>query len=510
MSNKNQKKMVKIIAIVLAVLMAGSAVVAVILSFGGHYGHAHAEAAAVQADNQYAFTIEYLEDEQALQISQRLVYTNTSDSDLDRVLFYAPANLLRRESAMLYLYEDYEAAFPEGYVPGGIDLTGVQVNGENADYGFQGEDESYLRVACELAPGEACEFLFDYYLLLSENNSFLGIGDTDCRLSDFYFAAAAYDSYNHDFVLNTPLSFTGYQNVIAADYSAAVALPEDHLLAGSGSIQLVSESKGMKLWSVSCENARGFSLSFGKNWKERTLTSASGIELRCLAKRKGTAEDVLRAAEDALACLEAWFGPCPAPQIHFVESDYDFGFKNSNACIWLSSEVLKSKDDLQHAAYFSLAQQYFGLTAYAAPASDAWLSDSISEYISYMILEEIEGREAYLEKLNEEVVPALQLTIPGGLYTTSDASLMTESEYSILILDRGAAIFHELCGAMGRETFIEALRIFYEKGLMTPVLGEYDLVDALDAASGLSWEGFLTDWLFNIDEMAAQSYIYLE
>ena len=509
MSNKNQKRMVKIIAIVLAVLMAGSAVVAVILSFGGHYGHAHAEAAP-QADNQYAFTIEYLEDEQALQISQRLVYTNTSDSDLDRVLFYAPANLLRRESAMLYLYEDPAAAFPEGYIPGGIDLASVLVNGERADYGFQGESECYLRVACDLKPREICEFQFDYYLLLSENNSFLGLGKTDCRLSDFYFAAAAYDAYNHDFILNTPLSFTAYQNVEAADFSAAVALPKDYMLAGSGSVQMESESDGMKLWSVSCRNARSFALNFGKNLCERSATTASGVELCCLAKSRSAAEDVLRAAEQALTCLENWFGPCPSPQIHFAESDYAFGFKNSSANIWLSSDTLKSKDALRHAVYFSIAQQYFGLTAYAAPSSDAWLSDSISEYLSYLILEEMEGRDAYLEKLNKEVVPALQLTIPGGLYTTSDASLMTESEYNILILDRGAAIFHELCGAMGRETFIEALRIFYEKGLETPVLGEYDLVEALDTASGSSWEGFLTDWLFNIGEMAAQSYIYLE
>ena len=57
---------------------------------------------------------------------------------------------------------------------------------------------------------------------------------------------------------------------------------------------------------------------------------------------------------------------------------------------------------------------------------------------------------------------------------------------------------------------LEGLKRFYEKGLMTDVLGEYDLVDALDSASGGSWEAFLTDWLFNIDEYQRQNIEWME
>ena len=138
---KQQKRAVRLIAIVLAVLLAAGAVVSAVLSL------AYAEEAVPSAPVQCTLKMEYLAEEQALRISQRLLYTNTSDAALDRVVFYAPANMLRRESALMYDAEHIEAAFAYGYAPGGIELLSVRADGETADYGFQGEDEIYLRVA---------------------------------------------------------------------------------------------------------------------------------------------------------------------------------------------------------------------------------------------------------------------------------------------------------------------------------------------------------------------------
>ena len=184
---KKQQRLVRIIAIVLAILLAGSAIVSVAISL------AYAEEAQPTERNQYSFTMEYLGEEQALRMSQRLVYTNTSDTALDRVVFYASANLFRRQNTLPYDAEALSAAFPAGFLPGGIDLVNVQMNGENCDWGYQGEAEMFLRVACALAPGDSCVFSFDYYLLLTQNAAFMGVSESDWRLSGFYFAPAALD-----------------------------------------------------------------------------------------------------------------------------------------------------------------------------------------------------------------------------------------------------------------------------------------------------------------------------
>lgn len=498
---KKQQNMVRLIAIILAVLLAGSAIVSALLSF------AYAEDALQEPRNQYNITMEYLGEEQALRVTQRLVYTNESSIHLDRVVFYAPANLFRRQSALMYEAEHINAVLPYGYLPAGIDLQSVQVNGTDTDWGFQGTNEIYLRAACDLDSGESCEFTFEYFLLLSANHAFLGISEKEWRLSGFYFSPAYVDEAYGEFILTTPTAFSRWIHTQAADYSVEILLPKSCVLASTGT-ETSAERDGAVLWQMQAENVRDFSMVFGE-YKETTCTTASGIEIRCLGFSNKQAKEILNIAAEAIEACERWFGPFLLKEMDFAQVGYGMGTLNHSGCLWIDEDVLKS-GTIAHGIRSAVVQQYFGFSAYARVGADAWLSDSLSEYIAYLLLEESEGEGAYLKALNEKVVPSLQLTIPGGLNLTSDAALLSSSEHSIIILDRGAAVFHELRTAMGREELIAGLRCFYEKGLQADVLTEMDLVNALEESSGRSWEKFLTDWVFNIDEYVNQSIDWLD
>ena len=87
------------------------------------------------------------------------------------------------------------------------------------------------------------------------------------------------------------------------------------------------------------------------------------------------------------------------------------------------SAVLADGDKLESALRFCLAQQYIGFAAYAEPVADAWLSDVPCEYLSLLAVEELEGYDAFLTALNDQVITSLNVTIPGGLYISSAASL---------------------------------------------------------------------------------------
>lgn len=495
MKNK-QRRIVRLIAILLAVLLAGSALVSAIYSF------AYAE--EVPARSECSLTMEYLENEQALRVSQRLVYRNEGEASMDRLLFYAPANLFRRESSAVYAADDADAAFVYGYLPGGIELLDVRVNGEAADYGFQGENELYLRVACELAPGESCEFSFEYYLLLTQNRAFLGVDSSDCRLSGFYFSPAYADEYG-EFILSSPVSFTRWVHSPAMDFSATITLPSHIALAATGEESGEDLEGDLTRWSIRAPSFRDFALVFGNDHPE----TVSGT-LRCFSSHRSAAKRLLAYAEEAVEVCERWFGALPCGGMDFMESGDCNSFRSHSGMAWFSEELLKEGgEELRRAVYFCVAQQYFGFSAYAQPSADAWLSDSICEYLSYLILEEVEGNARYLEALNEGIVPSLQLTIPGGLTVVSDASLFSAYEYSVVVLDRGAAVFHELRTAMGRDALIEGLANFYRRGQSEDVLTEMMLVEALDATGG-SWEAFLTDWVFNIGEYVNQEIDWLD
>lgn len=488
--------LVRILALVLVVLLVGTTVLAAL--FG-----ALAEESAPARDS-YELNITYMEDEQALHVTQRLVYHNRTDGVMDRVVFYAAGNMFRRESALMYESAD---VFPAGYAPAGIELQAVRVDGKDVDWGYQGQKEMALRAACNLEPGQSCVFEFEYFLLLSNSCAMIGQYETDVRLSAFYFAPGL--PYEDEFIVHSPLQHTRWLCTDAADYSVVLTIPDLYLPAATGSETLVSSQDHISVWQFEAKNVREFALSFGKRYREVSAVSKSGVAVRALSNDR-SASDAVEYAVSVIDLYESWLGEFPVREIDLVQTDYPLGALNFPGTIWLPNEMWSDGKALEQALRFYLAQQYIGLRAYPEPVSDAWLSDVPCSYLSLLAVEELKGYDAFLGALNDQVLDALRLTIPGGLYVTSDASLFTAEDYAIVVRDRGTVVMHEMRVAMGREDWLGGLRAFYELGLEKDILGEYDFVAAFDSVTGGDWEDFITEWLFNVDDYVDQQLDHYE
>ena len=488
--NKRKKQLARILALLLAVLLVLGTIASIV------FGHAHGEGTAVQ--DEIALELEFFEEEQALQIRQRLRYTNRTGKHLDRVEFSVYANMFRRVTALMYEADVWQDVFPAGNAPGGVEFSRILVDGRSADWGMMGEEELFLRVACDLADGQTCEFTFEYTLLLTQNAASLGVGAMGWRLRGFYIQPLKYE-YG-EFVAPEPLQHANYVYADRADYALTVTLPERYLLAGPGEIASVDNGDGTRTWTLAADNIRELCLSVGMRWREYSAETSSGTRLRLLANTRD-AQKTLDMALETLEVYENWFGPLDG-DVTIAQSDYALGTLSLPGILWANEAALSDAMALRGA----LARQFFGYGAYPMPTEDAWLADSVSAYAACLALKEAEGESAFLEYLNGEILPEAQYTLPGGVEVTSSAAILTAAEYESLILGRGALVMHETCAAMGEETFLAALRLFYQRGLAMDVVGEYDFVDALDDASGGDWEAFLTDWLFNVADYYVESY----
>ena len=488
--NKRKKQLARILALLLAVLLVLGTIASIV------FGHAHGEETATR--DEIALELEFFEEEQALQIRQRLRYTNRTGKHLDRVEFSVYANMFRRVTALMYEADVWQDVFPAGNAPGGVEFSRILVDGRSADWGMMGEEELFLRVACDLAEGQTCEFTFEYTLLLTQNAASLGVGAMGWRLRGFYIQPLKYE-YG-EFVAPEPLQHANYVYADRADYALTVTLPERYLLAGPGEITSVDNGDGTRTWTLAADNIRELCLSVGMRWREYSAETASGTRLRLLANARD-AQKTLDTALETLEVYESWFGPLDG-DVTIAQSDYALGTLSLPGILWANEAALSDAMALRGA----LARQFFGYGAYPMPTEDAWLADSVSAYAACLALKEAEGESAFLEYLNGEILPEAQYTLPGGVEVTSSAAILTAAEYESLILGRGALVLHETCAAMGEETFLAALRLFYQRGLAMDVVGEYDFVDALDDASGGDWEAFLTDWLFNVADYYVESY----
>ena len=488
--NKRKKQLARILALLLAVLLVLGTIASIV------FGHAHGEETATR--DEIALELEFFEEEQALQIRQRLRYTNRTGKHLDRVEFSVYANMFRRVTALMYEADVWQDVFPAGNAPGGVEFSRILVDGRSADWGMMGEEELFLRVACDLADGQTCEFTFEYTLLLTQNAASLGVGAMGWRLRGFYIQPLKYE-YG-EFVAPEPLQHANYVYADRADYALTVILPERYLLAGPGEIASVDNGDGTRTWTLAADNIRELCLSVGMRWREYSAETSSGTRLRLLANTRD-AQKTLDMALETLEVYENWFGPLDG-DVTIAQSDYALGTLSLPGILWANEAALSDAMALRGA----LARQFFGYGAYPMPTEDAWLADSVSAYAACLALKEAEGESAFLEYLNGEILPEAQYTLPGGVEVTSSAAILTAAEYESLILGRGALVMHETCAAMGEETFLAALRLFYQRGLAMDVVGEYDFVDALDDASGGDWEAFLTDWLFNVADYYVESY----
>ena len=488
--NKRKKQLARILALLLAVLLVLGTIASIV------FGHAHGEETATR--DEIALELEFFEEEQALQIRQRLRYTNRTGKHLDRVEFSVYANMFRRVTALMYEADVWQDVFPAGNAPGGVEFSRILVDGRSADWGMMGEEELFLRVACDLADGQTCEFTFEYTLLLTQNAASLGVGAMGWRLRGFYIQPLKYE-YG-EFVAPEPLQHANYVYADRADYALTVILPERYLLAGPGEIASVDNGDGTRTWTLAADNIRELCLSVGMRWREYSAETSSGTRLRLLANTRD-AQKTLDTALETLEVYESWFGPLDG-DVTIAQSDYALGTLSLPGILWANEAALSDAMALRGA----LARQFFGYGAYPMPTEDAWLADSVSAYAACLALKEAEGESAFLEYLNGEILPEAQYTLPGGVEVTSSAAILTAAEYESLILGRGALVMHETCAAMGEETFLAALRLFYQRGLAMDVVGEYDFVDALDDASGGDWEAFLTDWLFNVADYYVESY----
>lgn len=476
------------LAIVMIIALFATMIISVIVSA---IPRAHAE----EMTDSYTFELELLEDEQALRVTQRLVFYNDTGDRLDRAMFAIYANMFRREATVMY--ETAEAQ-PYGYSPGGAEFYSVKANGEEADWAVMGEGEYFMRVACDIAPGEVCEFEFVFDVLMTRNAAFLGVDQGCWRLSGFFPVLCVYNDGIWEG--NTPVQHNRYTLTDAAAYRAEITLPDMYAVAATGEETRVSNGGGASVWTIAGDDIREFALTIGRAWRVFSGTTAlgTGVNVYTSARDGGAA---LEAAVAAVEICEGWFGALPTGSLDIAETDLAVDRMTFDGLVWLDRGVFsEGGDGLIYNIRRGAADQYFGIEVYSDPASGAWLGVSIPEYVAYLLYEELDGYEVFVDRMNEYFIDAVNVTMPANLVMNADAVLFSQVQFDTVVRHRGAMIMHELRVAMDREVLIDALALWRRDFGGGDIVTEFDFLETLNKATGRDWEDFLTELIFNIDE----------
>lgn len=499
---KDRSKMSRIVAFILAGLMIFSALFSALMSMGVFHVHAHAET----VDTQYSISAQMLPDEQILRCEQTIVYTNGTDEKLSQLFFSCYLNALRRQETLPFDGNDIAEAYPQGFAPGGVQFYAVMVDGEAASWGVQGEDETFLRVAVDLEPGQSVEIFLQYDLLLPVCSGFAGAGAFDWRLTNAFPAVCPYE--NGAFRTNGVLAAGRFAFADAADWQLQLTAPEGYILASGGVGSMEKTENGLVKWTRSIENARDMAIAIGRRYT--VYASENDGRIAVYANDSAAAKAALETAEKAMALYENRFGPYPWDSLDIVMSQFAQGLRSAPGLVLLNKEqfALAERDELEYSVAFALAQQFFGEAVGVDPYDEPWLTEGVAGLCAMLYYRETYGEERLLEEMRARVEPALNVTIPGGVRADSSAAYFnSRAEYETVLRGRGTAALYELMLAMGREEMPAALRIYYGQNCFGEGTIE-SFVGACNAAAGGEWGRFLTEMLASIGTDARQTEWY--
>ncbi|MBQ3079775.1 MAG: hypothetical protein IJC48_07255 [Clostridia bacterium] len=454
-----------------------------------------------KTNTKYEFEIQMLLDAQALSVKQRVTYRNDTGKTLSSILFSVYANAFRRESALPYDNDSLEAAFPYGYAPGGIEFREIYLDGEIAEWGIQGANETFISVACSLAPGETAVIEFYYVLLLTKNRAFLGAGDTDWRITNFYPSVCPYE--NGAFVTN-PITRAGeFLYADPSDFTVYLTLPDGYIPAFNGNTSDLGtdETGRFRTYKTEIANARALAFAISRKFHILSAKTAYGTNVSVYGQDRSKMKDVLKEAVSTLENARESFGAYPRDSLSIALTDMQNETITSSGLIFMSSDADR---DLPLLTGSAVMKQYFGDIVMPNPGSEAWLAEAVSRYAWMLLIEKTEGERAFTRLLNAYVLPSLSVTIPGGLLPHMETMYFTSgSDYEAVVCARGCAVLNEIRFAMGNERFLSSIRTYYEDNSYKNPTTD-DLILSMNKSAGGQWQNAVYGWLNTVDEYAGE------
>ncbi len=499
------KKMVRLIALILVVLLGVVGIVAVAVET-----FSFQSASAEAARDQYAFNIEVLDALDALRVVQTVQYENRTGQDLTQVLFTLYPNAFRRQASVPIETTAMESAYPDGFTPGGADFFSVQVNGSEADWGVQSGSESFLRVAVELTPGEACTFQFGYELLLPHCLGPVGVTQMGYQLSGFYPMLATYDDHLKEFSVANPQAVGGCLFPDPADYRATISAPAGTKLAAPGTISN-QDVDGRSVWTMEASGIRQLSLVLSAT-TQRYEREVSGIKLIAQMADGGGANRALDVASKALTFYQRVLGAYPQQTLTIAQVDDIEAVRMNSAMITVDDSLLAwdARNGLEYEIARMVAKQWFFEKVSSNPSREPWLSESTSAYMALRYLGHEYGQVRFLQELNARSLPAMKLTMPGGVKVDSETiQFASVSDYEIVMLDRGTAALYELSLSVGEDGLYAALKTYIDDHVGA-IASLGDFAAALNETSGREMDHQLMNVLQHIEEYATDAMDWYE
>ena len=382
-----------------------------------------------------------------------------------------------RTEAVLRLYMNGEAG-------ASVAVSGVRVDGQSVSCAPDADDPTVLRIPLDWAAGQTVTIAFTVMLKHAQADAVAVI--TLPALAVYEDGAWRDDAFDE---LADP-SYAG-----AFDYALSLICPDTAKVAFGGALtgSRWETGVGETLYTAQMQGARDVAFALCKGGAVRQRQT-DGVLVTAIASDGATAGALLSRASEALESLDKAGFAYPFPSLTVAQADTgrEDGLALSGLCA-LGAEG--EKEDVLRRMTRLVARQTFGIFVENDPWNAPWLSQTLASTAELLAYRARKGNGAFETRFYEEVEVATRLTRPFGVTVgASTAHFGGDAELTQVLRDQGAAMLLGIEQAIGAEAFLDALRTYVQENA-GEIATQASLEDALYAATGSRWDGYLEDGL---------------
>lgn len=410
--------------------------------------------------NKYIISAYYKPEEQSIFATQRLIYKNTEDVEIDSIYFHLYPNAFKDKDTAPMIGDIYDN-YPKGFNPGQIDIINIRIDKTDVKYAVEGQDKTLLCVKLNkpLKIGEKTEIKMDFQEKLPIARTDFGSFNGISIFENWYPILCVYDSEGWHKEPSCRMGESNFSEV--SDYEVEIELPENEIVASTG--EIVKEKKignGRKLVELEADNVRDFTWVSSSKFK-MVEKKHSGVMIRSyfLNDDKVRGIDALNFATRALDFYNETFGKYPYDRFSIVETYLYGGAMEYPLLTTIGEQYYKHPDEksLESAVVHELAHQWWYVVVGNNEYKEPWLDEALATYTEAMYFEKFYGADAAKQRINPKVGLARFERVPGD----NMGKFRNNSEYNLVVYLKGAYILDELRRKIGDTNFLNVMKSYY-------------------------------------------------
>jgi hypothetical protein len=290
-----------------------------------------------------------------------------------------------------------------------------------------------------------------------------------------------------------------------------VGLPEGYTAIASGVPESSAEGTGGPTFAFRAEEPiRYLSLLVGRLSPIASPEGAAPVPFRVFATSglAGRARALAPQIADILRFYATLAGPDPYPHltVAVVETPAPAGHSPAYLCVlgeppgWNPARAADDPAYLGGEPVFSLAHeiahQWWGQAVGWRNYREQWLSEGLAQYFASVYVRKLRGQEAFTRVLEWMGRWASGAAGQGPISLGVRVGEITDCAncFTAALYDRGALSLQMLRGLLGEESFLQGLRLFFDRWKFRRA-GTGDLERAFEEASGRDLSGFFDRWI---------------